>query len=987
MAGKSILEIRAPRFLLGTLGAGLIVSSALIAPALAQNGPALKAEKGWAVQKLKDAKGGDYCALSRPYTDSSVLTLAKNGKSEYSLAVDLQSPKLDSEKPYSVTMQFGPGQLRAYEVMPSSPSAFVVRLGSNESFLDALTESQVLKVQIGEDRYEYEVAEFPSGLNDLESCMAGGVKVPEPQNNQLKEAKASEVKSKHPQKLSRASSLLSAEPTNAAAGFQAKKMTAAPAMPAPEVSVVEAPKKEMAVTIAKAKTPAKPEAKPASATKSKVVAKQPEPVKAESVLEIVDHKQGDVVIKTSKTAPELPLTPVPEPEVKAEIKAAPKPEPVKEAVKAKAETTRMSTFDARASMEFKQLEQEVQQLRARNQQLSGDLAKAMTEQDTRASKSIMESKAQIVDLQAKLEAAKADSQNLLRDNERLKRLNEDGMLGNAKGDWDLEQATKRFNESEREIQRLALELDREKASCQRRTAEIEGMLFDPAVADQEQRTRLVALEQELEALRKIQGVQQEEVDRRIAAAIQEQSAKASAEKAELNAQITSLQTNLAKAQADMAKKPDVDPAMLAEKSALEQQVDKLTKELAGTKADLMAAKTEPKVDPAMAQEVQKLRAELAEAKSAPKGAQIAVAEKEALEQRVATLNGQIKAMEFDLQQAREQAGSGQQQVAALKNMQEQMAELQKQRDTANDQVVLLKTELEKARLKFAQKQGDIATRADQTASLRLENERLRTQLSMKDKESTTFRNQVAGLQQDLAQMKSRLNLAEVQPTQNTGEVQALRHEINSMRSQMSRMQTENQKVVASLQNDRRNLEGELARKAVPASLQPVNRSVEREPLNASVQAPSPSAPLAPAVNGFSQGSLQTLLSSAGLDVRQVNRSGANSYNWNAGQLSGKAMTRSGGSMDSNIQGYIAQERANCQGDFASMPSSEGRSRSSYEIACVSPAASKSASVVFFERDGSFVAIAHEASTNDMDLAMDARDRIVSQLSGTQSAAW
>ena len=1060
MTIRSFLNMQSSRLVLGAACAGMFLTTLPALPGLAQQA-SLSPQKGWAVQKLKDSKGADYCALSRPYSNSSVLTLARNNKDEYSLAVDLQNGGLESEKPYSVTLQPGPGQLRAYEVMPSSPDAFVVRLGGDENFLDALTGSEMLKVQIGEERFEYQVSDFPSGLNDLESCMTSGGAKPVQKAAPAKEAKkedqpAAETTAKA--EPSKAVNILSADPVSASKNFSAKKMTAAPAMPAPDVE--KSAKAKVAEDKAGKVTAIMPDVAPQAATAgvantieiTQMADGAREPIHAE---ELLQAEAKDSAIKTSKQRMPVPET---KPDVSAQTNMTPEP-PV-----AAPTTTRMATIDARAAMELKQKEQEVASLRARNDQLRGDLAKAMSETDVRSSKSISDAQARIIDLEGKLEAARTDNQNLLSENERYKRLSEDTMLGEAKGDWDLEQATKRFNEAEREIQRLALELDREKSSCQRKTAEIEHMLFDPAVADKEQRERLASLEQEIEALRSQQGISKEDVERRIAEAVKAQDAKAAQEQEALRSQVASLQQSLAQAQ----NEPKQDPQLMADKKALEDTVKNL-------QAQLAEAKSAPKVDPSvvsdkakLAGQVATLSSELAKAKIAMQEAQAQaagskeivtqndpalVAEKNALEQQVASLSGEVKTLQASLQQAQTnlakkdipdpaialEKSALEKQVASLsgevktlqaslqqaqtsldqarkaqelaeregalnaqqasnlegmqenvQNMQERMAEMAKQRDQANDQVVVLRNELEKMRLQFAEQQGMEATKADQSASLKLENERLRTQLSMKDKESTTYRNQVAGLQQDVAQLKSRVTVAETQPKANTDEVLALRNEISALRSQMSRMQSENNKVVASLKQDRQNLSQALNREQRSMQKRVAAAPVERQPLReiepATIE-PAAAPEMQARPQGFTQDVLQAMLSSAGLSASPINRNGANSYSWRAGQLQGKAVVNPSMPLERGINEYIAQERGRCQGDFASMPSSEGRGRSSYEIACVSPAASMSSSVLFFEKDGSFVAIAHDTDTADMDVAMDARDRILGRLPSIQSAAW
>jgi hypothetical protein len=79
------------------------------------------------------------------------------------------------------------------------------------------------------------------------------------------------------------------------------------------------------------------------------------------------------------------------------------------------------------------------------------------------------------------------------------------------------------------------------------------------------------------------------------------------------------------------------------------------------------------------------------------------------------------------------------------------------------------------------------------------------------------------------------------------------------------------------------------------------------------------------------------------------------------------------------QGYINQPRARCKGDFASVPGSMGSGKATYEIACVGGNASTSSSLVFFEQKGSVAMIAHQTSADDMDVAMDARDKVAAQI--------
>ena len=59
----------------------------------------------------------------------------------------------------------------------------------------------------------------------------------------------------------------------------------------------------------------------------------------------------------------------------------------------------------------------------------------------------------------------------------------------------------RYNEAERQLQKLGQQLQQERAQHAMERKELEAMLFDPQLTEQEQLARLNQLEQELEAAR------------------------------------------------------------------------------------------------------------------------------------------------------------------------------------------------------------------------------------------------------------------------------------------------------------------------------------------------------------------------------------------------------------------------------------------------------------------------------------------------------
>ncbi len=92
---------------------------------------------------------------------------------------------------------------------------------------------------------------------------------------------------------------------------------------------------------------------------------------------------------------------------------------------------------------------------------------------------------------------------------------EDERLSVSSSDWDLERATMKFNEAERQIMRLGRKLQTQKAQCQYEKTELENMLFDPKLTNQNQLTNLALLEEEVESVKSDLYRQQRQYEERI----------------------------------------------------------------------------------------------------------------------------------------------------------------------------------------------------------------------------------------------------------------------------------------------------------------------------------------------------------------------------------------------------------------------------------------------------------------------------------------
>jgi hypothetical protein len=137
------------------------------------------------------------------------------------------------------------------------------------------------------------------------------------------------------------------------------------------------------------------------------------------------------------------------------------------------------------------------------------------------------------------------------------------------------------------------------------------------------------------------------------------------------------------------------------------------------------------------------------------------------------------------------------------------------------------------------------------------------------------------------------------------------------------------------------------------------------------------------VNNFNAQSLQAILNKSGVGLNgTVRESQSGQYQWRAGKLAGYAKVipqNRAGNIDAYANQYIAEKKSQCSGDFASLPSPMVSNGKAFELACVTPSSSMSSSIVFTQKGSDVVVIGHDIPAEDMDLAMDARDRIADNL--------
>lgn len=171
--------MRMRHFLLTSVAsASLFLTATHLPSAHAQRGMFLNPASQWAVTKVagNSAAGqSGYCAVAKRYEGNAIMTIARNHGTETSFALDLQKPTFSASQPLSVTLDPGAGEQRDYSVTPASAQAFVVRLGRDEAFFNAIDRTGLLRIEVADNSYVFNISDIQAGQSKLNACLASSV--------------------------------------------------------------------------------------------------------------------------------------------------------------------------------------------------------------------------------------------------------------------------------------------------------------------------------------------------------------------------------------------------------------------------------------------------------------------------------------------------------------------------------------------------------------------------------------------------------------------------------------------------------------------------------------------------------------------------------------------------------------------------------------------------------------------------------------------
>ncbi len=865
----------------------------------------------WAVSKVaaKQPNATPYCALARRFGNGSVLTFARNGFDETSVAVDLPKGAFSTGKNYTITFDPGEGESRSYETQPVSERGIVIRMGRDEKFYSALEKSGQLAINVNDQSYVFAMPDVKTGTQDLSACLGTQIEPASGQANAPLEARMSDDLN---------ADLLAAEETVMA---PATKIAPAPAKAEAKSKKPAAAKAEERLTpeMAAASVPAPVPVNVAPMNDGLLQGLQEENIRLKNALErerrVYEDKmqQSDNASAASELNEKLRLLEIENRALRekastAAVIPAPAPVPVPVAAtctpdqKDQAQTASLKDENNRLKMDIQAQQQQIAALEtaqksasaslANNAKASGDVialekragdaelqlaglrdqvSKLQNENNTlKNSASVTKVSAvtapedmkgnvatitKMKALEVQLSDVQAERDRLSKQLAGIQSSDADGRVKISSDNWNLEQATRRFNEAELEIRRLGSTLEQERAKCAVEKKDLEYMLFDPKIAEKEQIAKLITLEEQL-----------------------------------------------AQANDSLKNAEGGDKAKLA---AFETRVKDLESRIAAESGKLSAA-----------------------------------------EGRANDLEQQLKLAQSTLQQS----GAEQQKVAML----EQKLSAAEKNDSASKEQVAMVDALKQ----------EIASLNGQVANLQSEK---------------------SGIAEKLAQIS----------TSSGGDA-------------ASRMSGAPNTVSKAAVEVARSDYGSVAiGQPVPVTAQALESSVPvtaSMPVGTMASAPVPAlaaatAPVNPKM--LKQSDMEAMLQRAGIaisgkvqPISVTGESGRVAYRWETEGLFGTAEQKtiqSTAQFDTYVTEYLNKTKSRCTGQFASVPAldeAKGPNRlAAYEIACVDDAgAGASAALVFESQNGIFTTIAHEASPESMDVAMDARDKVVSALQSGKTAS-
>jgi len=988
------------------------------------SGKTFQPNGGWAVSKVAETKTGSlpYCALARRFDENIVVTMARNTGDEASIAIDFQKDILGLPE-YNVSVNPGGGLARSYRVEPVSGKAVVIRMGEDSAFKKALAQSGVLKVNIADRDYDFNFDTIQDGFMQIEDCLAS---LPaQPSDDAARQAKptqtASTAKTPSPPK--------SASARNTPVAISQDRVPSMPAMPVTAVSQSGAGQVNQAVAaqiqnlrednirlknaLSRERRMYENQYMTEGETSSKVaeLSERLEILERENnVLQDQIRNSGDQVQSATTQAQAIAELKSQNDALKTRLDGvmsdyrllkgeAREPENTQETSQMAATLQKMRDQLARQTEENLSLKQQVQTIDSLRQQLSlKDAAVAAASQTSRVLPSV-ESVA-MKNLEEKLTSLNAQNRTLQNEVAQL-RAQSANVSSNSQQNVVLQT----------QINDLQAKLAHQSKMNESLQTKMQGMAQKTVALESESRNAgaMSVLKTENDLLKK--------------------------QVRETNSTVSSLQASLEKAQANTMT-PAVSRAASTVRASevdanLVQRLSQKVKAL--EEQNQMLQSSNGQAGAANASR----RASLSQLRSLEERVRLISRERDSLKLELSKFSAEqgnalinISSENWDLEQATKRLTEAEREVERL-----------------SDQLLSMRQscEVEKTKLEYMLFDPDIAQEEQISKLISLEAELSQMQNQL-ESETLSYQAEIVAMQSKLDKRASGVQMAQASAPMLPQIAQKTAVRVSSKATSQDETQTASNtpsmpRAVAAPQSISHPValkpvsRASIQEKRAPQSLQLMPKTTTKlQQTNDTVMALQASniASLEPAT-GFSQHNAIQKQTAASVHMASVPAQAAPQrfavakpmmtqtqvqnilqqaniipqgtvklvpgrtqavagFNWDTGALYGTMEVQNigaGQTFATLSNNYLGKIQTRCDGDYASVETNNRISGSitvsAYEIACIMGEGGGTASVVFYSDGQQFMTIAHEASIDNMDLAMDARDRLFSSLNGQSIA--
>ncbi len=500
---------------------------------------------GWNIQQNAGS-----CSIASRFNNGFVLTFDGDERWIENMSIDFQQDVFESGKAYDVTLSVPGVREKTFKASGKSGSALHIGLRKQKDFYQALRQSSVLDMTLDDNNFRFYLTGFSQSAGNFERCMAGAVI----ENPEGKVAKNLTDRSEEKNFMVN-ESIAMEEKTKTKTQAIVEILPEDPKPVIQEIPVQETVKLGDAVieeriidgensTILDTDVDdllEKPAMQDAQEIGRKRLSEQlAEQIAKNPALIEVDESAPTLQARKSLEMPpgveDLPLVPITEPETTAQENIEKAAAPVEDTPPAPEKLTPVIEEKAPKKIAKEDVVQPPSE--ALLEPVKEDVmevaeippAEAVPPQPTVIKKStppmkvhkevtkgsadfthlepaapgpdMKEMRKQVLNLQDMVDALKKENLSL---NDELKsalKESEDERLSISSENWNLERATMRFNEAERQIKRMGQQLQQERAKHDAEKRELEAMLFDPQVTDAAQLARLASLEEQLLEARK-----------------------------------------------------------------------------------------------------------------------------------------------------------------------------------------------------------------------------------------------------------------------------------------------------------------------------------------------------------------------------------------------------------------------------------------------------------------------------------------------------